>query len=90
VGFALGQIYDVSSHNPGRLFQFLEDIRKTLSTFDTSDIRRGSGSLLSDYVQDKTKGKGYISNRSLKFLSSLSINLKSDEARSLSDWGGWK
>ena len=53
--------------------------------FDTIDVRRGSGSLLSDYVRDKTKGKGYISNRSLKFLSSLSINLRSDEGRSLSD-----
>jgi len=59
----LGKIEDVPSDNLGHLFELLMDIRKTISTFDTTDVRKSFGSIFSDYGRDTTKGKGYMANR---------------------------
>ncbi|KAL7268764.1 dynein heavy chain [Rhizina undulata] len=49
------QVYDVLGDNLSKWLQLLQEIRKTRSTFDTSDVSRSFGNLTIDYEQVQTK-----------------------------------
>ncbi|PWW79978.1 hypothetical protein C7212DRAFT_355935 [Tuber magnatum] len=49
------QVYDILGDNLERWLQLLTEIRKTRSTFDTSDVSQSFGNLSVDYEQVQTK-----------------------------------
>jgi dynein heavy chain 1 len=49
------QVYDALGDNLGKWLQLLHEIRKSRSTFDTSDVSRSFGNLIIDYEQVQTK-----------------------------------
>lgn len=49
------QVYDILSGDLTKWLQLLQEIRKTRSTFDTSDVSRSFGNLTIDYEQVQTK-----------------------------------
>jgi len=49
------QVYDALGDNLTKWLQLLQEIRKSRSTFDTSDVSRSFGNLVIDYEQVQTK-----------------------------------
>ncbi|KAF8253571.1 hypothetical protein K440DRAFT_576363 [Wilcoxina mikolae CBS 423.85] len=49
------QVYDALGDNLAKWLQLLQEIRKSRSTFDTSDVSRSFGNLIIDYEQVQTK-----------------------------------
>jgi len=49
------QVYDVLGDDLSKWLQLLQEIRKTRSTFDTSEVSRSFGNLTVDYEQVQTK-----------------------------------
>lgn len=49
------QVYDILGEDLRKWLQLLQDIRKTRSTFDTSDVSRSFGNVIIDYEQVQMK-----------------------------------
>ncbi|TGZ77375.1 dynein heavy chain [Ascodesmis nigricans] len=49
------KVYDALGDNLGKWLQLLQEIRKSRSTFDTSDVSKSFGNLVIDYEQVQTK-----------------------------------